>query len=77
MPVAQPDRAFPSEGKGRAFESHQARFYNLIKILAKKNFFSLLYFLILIFKKKTIAEMMTTIIKTTFPEKKIIMKVYL
>ena len=23
--VAQLDRAFPSEGKGRAFESHQAR----------------------------------------------------
>ncbi len=25
MPVAQLDRAFPSEGKGRAFESHQAQ----------------------------------------------------
>lgn len=25
VPVAQLDRAFPSEGKGRAFESHQAR----------------------------------------------------
>lgn len=25
MPVAQLDRAFPSEGKGRAFKSHQAQ----------------------------------------------------
>lgn len=25
MPVAQLDRAFPSEGKGRAFDSHQAQ----------------------------------------------------
>lgn len=27
VPVAQLDRAFPSEGKGRAFESHQAHVY--------------------------------------------------
>ena len=36
MPVAQLDRVFPSEGKGRAFESHQAHFliYNNFMIKA-------------------------------------------
>ena len=32
MPVAQLDRAFPSEGKGRAFESHQAQKINTFMV---------------------------------------------